>query len=34
MNSSAQQLSTCHKSIYFQVIQTVIHCSRTSDTTR
>jgi len=34
MDSSAQQLSTCHKPTCFHATQTVIHCSRTSDTTR
>jgi len=34
MNSSAQQLSTCHKPTYFHAMQTVIQCSGTSDATR
>jgi len=34
MNSSEQQLSTCHKPTFFHATQTVINYSRTSDTTR
>ena len=34
MNSSAQQLSTCHKPTLSHAMQTVIHCSGTSYVTR
>jgi len=34
MNSSAQQLSTCHKPTFFHAMKIEIYCSRTSDATR